>query len=106
MQDLLQRAFLFRVGEHYGADRFAVQVSLGRISRGAELRFDKAPYFLVRVRQVPRRLVRVEKGRLWGQLAQKLAKARLPRGNPARDSNNRHALDMNTARFAAATPNA
>ncbi len=43
MQDLLQRAFLFRVGEDYGADRLPVQVPARGISRGAEFRLDQAP---------------------------------------------------------------
>src|SRR5205823_8588325 len=49
-----------------------------------------------------RRPVRIKKCRRRNELAQTFAEARLARGNPARDSDGRHALDMNTARRASA----
>src|SRR5947207_6940525 len=36
MQDLLQRAFLLRVGEHYGTDRLPIQAPVLRINRRAK----------------------------------------------------------------------
>src|SRR5947207_3495613 len=44
MQDLLQRAFLLRVGEYYGANCLPVQVSAGQINRRAKFLRDESPH--------------------------------------------------------------
>jgi hypothetical protein len=90
MQDLLQRAFLSRVGEDYGPDRPPIQASGYRINRGAELLLDESPHLRVAVRQLPRCRVRIEKLGTGRKLAQRLHEARLPGGNPARYSDGWH----------------
>src|SRR3954465_6567487 len=50
MQDLLQRAFLARVGEDYGANPLPVQVSASGINTDAKLLLDQAPHLRIAIR--------------------------------------------------------
>ena len=68
MQDLLQRAFLSRVGEHYGADPLSIQALTRRIN----------------LREFARRDIRIEKHCIRNKLAQTAYETRFPGGNPAR----------------------
>src|SRR5205823_3398797 len=63
MQDLLQRAFFSRVGEHYRANSLPIQVPAMGINIGAKLLLDKSPHLRIAVGQLARRLVRIEKFR-------------------------------------------
>ncbi len=63
MQNLLERLFLFRVGEHYGAKLGPVQVSFRGINPVAKSGVIQIPHLRVTIRQFPRRLVRIEKHR-------------------------------------------
>jgi len=103
MQDLLQRAFLFRVGEDYRANLRPVQVAVLRIDRGPEFPCDQGPHLRIVPRQVARGLVRIKERGRGNDFAQTFAEGRLSRGNPTRDSYCRHDLDMNTSHFIAAT---
>src|ERR1043166_2264340 len=92
MQDLLQRAFLFRVGEYYRAHLASIQVTTRRKNRGAKFAPNQLPDFRIVLRQITRSLVRVKKGRGRDDLAQAFAKARLAGGNPTRNSDDWHAI--------------
>jgi hypothetical protein len=91
MQDLLQRTFFSRVGEHYGADRLPVQPPTLQIN-SAKLLLDRSPHLRVAIRQLPRRNVRIEKSRLGNELAQALDEACLPGPYPPRDTDGWHVL--------------
>ena len=75
MQDLLQRAFLFRVGEHYGAQsgpdssRRWQNKSPGQIPRA-----DQLPHLRIALRQIARGLVGIKKCRGGKKLAADIRK--------------------------------
>ena len=90
MQDLLQRAFLFRVGEDYRAKLPPVQVAACRLNPRPKVTRNESPYLRIALGQSARRVVRIKKGRGGNNLAETVAKGRLTRGNPTRDPNRRH----------------
>src|SRR5450432_496822 len=90
MQDLLQRAFLFRVGKDYGAKLPPVQVAARRINRRAKFMRNEFPHFQVALRQIARGLIRIKKCRGGKEPMQTLAKGCLTGGDSARNSNSWH----------------
>ena len=91
MQDLLQRAFLFRVGEYYRAHFGPIQAAIGRKNLRAKLLPDQLPHLGVPLREVVGRLVRVKEGCCGNEFAQALRKSRFSGGDPTRNPNGRHA---------------
>jgi hypothetical protein len=61
MQNLLKRAFLFRVGENYGAKLGAIQVSAGGINLGPEALANRGSRFGITVGQLARCDIGIEK---------------------------------------------
>ena len=82
MQNLLERVFLFRVGEDYGAKLGALQVSLRGINVRAERPGDQRADFGIMVRQFTRGAIGIEESRRWKEFAEKLAE----RGLAGRDA--------------------
>src|SRR6476660_835717 len=90
MQDLLERAFLVRVGEHYRADLLSIQAFVPGVSIRAKFLLDESPYLRVPVGQITGCDVRIKKSRVRSNFPQGSDEARLSRRNPARDSYGRH----------------
>src|SRR5207249_2645769 len=90
MQDLLQRAFLFRVGEYYRAHLGSIQVATCRKNCRAKFAPNQLSDFRIVLHQTVRSLVRVKKRRGRNDLEETFAKSRLAGGNSARNSDDWH----------------
>src|SRR5205807_1274802 len=97
MQDLLQRAFLFRVGKHYRAHLRSIQVTACRKNRGPKLASNQLSDLRIVLGQIVRSLVRIKKCRGVNDLVQTFAEGGLPCGNSAGDSNDWHSSARETS---------
>jgi len=82
MEDLLERALLFRVSEYYRSKCGAIQISVRRKNFNPKALAEKAPHSLVSVGQLTRRPVGVEELRP-RQLLQAAGESGLASGNAA-----------------------
>src|SRR6476619_2752952 len=90
MQDLLERAFLVRVGEHYGANLLSIQAFVPGVSPRAKLLLDQSPHLRVSVSEIPGRDIRIKKPRLRSNLSETGDETRFPGGNSAGDPDGWH----------------
>src|SRR2546428_9815017 len=96
MQDLLQRAFLFRVNKHYRAHLGSIQVTACRKNRGPKFASNQLSDLRIFLGQIVRSLVRIKKCRGGNDLAQTFTENRLPCGNSTGNSDDWHISGRDT----------
>ena len=90
VENLFERAFFCCVSKDYGAKLLSIQVAFDRKNTGSKLLADFVFNLRVKIDELVRNLIRVEKFGCGHDLAQTFAKAGLPRRNSAGNPDRRH----------------
>ena len=94
MENLFECAFFSRVFKDYGAKFLSIQVPIGRKNLGSKLATNFFLNFRVKIDQLVRGLIGIEKFSRRNNLAQTFTKAGLACGNSASDSDDCHSSQV------------
>src|SRR5438552_15289992 len=92
MEDLFEGAFFSGVLKDYGAKLFSLQAAITRKNPRPKLSREFFLNLRVKIDNVPRGFIGLERLGGGNELAQAIGKRRLARGNPARDPDTRHVI--------------